>query len=558
MLFNSSTFAVFFLVVFSLYWLMRRSYSKQNLLLLIASYFFYGWWDIRFLFLIVISTVVDYSSAISIDKGRMTVKECLVSAGALISAALGFIIIKWDAVHLSIANGFPFLSIDWGNLFPDEIKGYWVLIAVVFGIILFNVLCRFLVTADEGFRRKTFLFISVFINLCILGIFKYFNFFADSFMSLTETLFNVTPRFTTLNIVLPVGISFYTFQTMSHTIDVYRKKIPGTSSLTELAAYISFFPQLVAGPIERGAHLLPQFQRSRSVDAASFREGLWLIAWGLYKKMVVADCLSKVVNSTFAPFDNLSSVLAIPEDGMRLLIAVYAFALQIYCDFSGYSDIARGTAKLLGFDIMLNFNLPYFSRSPSEFWSRWHISLSTWLRDYLYIPLGGNRKGTQSLYRNLMLTMILGGLWHGASWTFVIWGGFHGLILVLYRLFANDIDSHLNDAWWKSVGRGFVMFHLVCFGWLIFRAQNIQTIGIFIQSIFTNPNWSPEAIESLRKLVFYSWFLVVFQIVQRVSGSLNPMARWPWFVRLNIWLFVIMSLVSLSAKDVHEFIYFAF
>lgn len=273
--------------------------------------------------------------------------------------------------------------------------------------------------------------------------------------------------------------------------------------------------------------------------------------------MVVADNVARIVNETFAPFDNLSSTMAVPEDGMRLLVAVYAFALQIYCDFSGYTDIARGTAKLLGFDIMVNFRLPYFATSPSDFWRRWHISLSTWLRDYLYIPLGGNRKGTFNLYRNLMITMVLGGLWHGAAWTFVLWGGFHGIVLILYRVLGSSSDETRSSRW-VSVLQGLLMFHIVCFGWLIFRAQNLTTIGVFVQSIFLHPHWSPEAMTCLKSLVFYSWFLVLFQIVQASIKTLDPMAHLPQFLRLNVWIFVIMSLLSVASKGGQEFIYFAF
>ena len=557
MLFNSTTFAIFFVIIFSLYWLLRRSYRRQNLLLLVASYIFYGWWDIRFLFLIVVSTVIDYSSSLMIDRGRMTVSERLKAAGLLIFAALFCVTPDWTGFGLSLSNAFPFVTADCGSFWPAASSGYRILAVSLAAIILFNMAASFVARLNVDLRRKFFLFLSILINLSILGFFKYFNFFAESLTSMSQALFHYTPPAVTLNIVLPVGISFFTFQTMSHTIDVYRKKIPAASSLMDLAAYVSFFPQLVAGPIERGAHLLPQFQRSRTVNRAEIKEGLWLIFWGLYKKMVVADSLAKLVNSTFGPFDSLSSAVTVPEDGIRLLIAVYAFAFQIYCDFSGYTDIARGTAKLLGFDIMLNFNLPYFARSPSEFWKRWHISLSTWLRDYLYIPLGGNRKGTFNLYRNLMITMVLGGLWHGASWTFVIWGGFHGIILVLYRLLAPDMDRN-KMGFVKSTVSMVIMFHLICFGWLIFRAQNLETLSVFTRSIFLNPHWSPEAGQCLRKLVFYCWFLVLFQIIQAKTRTLDPLSIWPRFARLNVWLFVIMSIFSLSQRTTQEFIYFAF
>jgi len=557
MLFNSTTFAIFFVIVYGIYWLLHRSYRWQNLLLLAASYFFYGWWDIRFLFLIVVSTVVDYSCTLSIDNLRMTIKQRIKAAAFVLFATICFVTLRWDAVNIAMSGLRPCLAVDLGSFFPSGIQDYWILLSVVLIIILLNIVYPLIRSLGPDRSRKVFLFLSVFINLLILGVFKYYNFFADSFASTIQNCFGVTVGMTTLNIVLPVGISFYTFQTMSHTIDVYRKKMAATSSLLEVATYVSFFPQLVAGPIERGQHLLPQFQRKRSVTAFDFRYGVWLIAWGLYKKIVVADNLAKIVNSTFAPFDTLSSAFAVPEDGMRLLVAVYAVAFQIYCDFSGYTDIARGSAKLLGFDVMVNFNLPYFAKNPSDFWKRWHISLSTWLRDYLYIPLGGNRGGNVKLCRNLMLTMLLGGLWHGASWTFVIWGGFHGLILVLYRMFTHyRKDTHQNVFY--GFIQAIVMFNLVCLGWLLFRAQNLQAINTFLESIILHPHWSVEAVEAAKKLVFYVWFLVLFQVLQGTMGTLNPMQRWPWFVRLNVWLFVIMSLLSLAVHGSREFIYFAF
>lgn len=557
MLFNSIAFAVFFIIVFGLYWSLHRFYRAQNLLLLVASYFFYGWWDVRFLVLIVLSTVVDYFCALSIDKDRMTGRQRLYASAFLIFAAISFLGPHWDTARIAFSGWHPTIVADWGRFFSANSKYWWMLVAVVLATVLFNAGYPLLKLLTPEHRRKFFLIFSVFANLTILGVFKYYNFFADNFAALTQTLLGIAPSARALNIILPVGISFYTFQTMSYTIDVYRRRAQASHSLLEVATYVSFFPQLVAGPIERGKNLLPQFQRPRTINSFAVREGLWLVAWGLYKKMVIADNMAKIVNSTFGPFDNLGSVINVPEDGMRLLVAVYAFAFQIYCDFSGYSDIARGTAKLLGFDIMLNFNLPYFARSPSDFWRRWHISLSTWLRDYLYIPLGGNRHGTFNTYRNVMITMLLGGLWHGAAWTFVLWGAFHGVILVIYRALAPNSDKE-ESRWWLHAVQSLIMFNIVCLGWLIFRAQNLTTIGVFLQSIFLHPHWSPEALDCLRNMVFYCWFLVLFQVIQGAGGKLNPMAQWPWFVRLNVWLLVVMSIMSLATKDAQEFIYFAF
>lgn len=557
MLFNSITFAIFFTIVFGLYWLLHRHYRLQNVLLLAASYLFYGWWDVRFLVLIVISTVVSYYSALSIENKRVTVGQRLRASGLILFAAIAFLGLRWKALSLNFAGWTPGLSIDWKPFLAGFSEFRWTILTICLMTALVNAVHPFVQSMTADRHRKILLGFSVVTNLTILGFFKYYNFFIDNFSYLAEWMFGRTPNALVLNIVLPVGISFFTFQTMSYTIDVYRKNMTASPSLVEVAVYVSFFPQLVAGPIERGKHLLPQFQRPRTIDSEGWRDGIWLIAWGLYKKIVVADNLALIVNNVFGPFDNLSSMMAVPEDGMRVLVAIYAFAFQIYCDFSGYSDIARGTARLLGFDIMLNFNLPYFSRSPSEFWHRWHISLSTWLRDYLYIPLGGNRGGTYKTYRNLIITMLLGGLWHGAAWTFVLWGAFHGAILVVYRALTPNTGKQ-QPTWWLSIIQGVIMFHIVCLGWLVFRAQNLTTIALFLKSIFLHPHWSFEAIECLKGLIYYSWFLILFQVVQGLSGKLSPIAQWPWFARLNVWVLLIVSLISLAAKGGQEFIYFAF
>ena len=356
-----------------------------------------------------------------------------------------------------------------------------------------------------------------------------------------------------------MGISFYTFQTMSYTIDVYRRQTPACRSLLDFSAFVAFFPQLVAGPIERAGHMLPQFQWPRHLTRQDVNEGAWLIAWGLYKKMVVADNMSILVNTVFGPFDHPAGAVTVPHDGLRVLMGVYAFAFQIYGDFSGYTDIARGTARLLGFKIMLNFDLPYFATSPSSFWRRWHISLSTWLRDYLYISLGGNRGGPGAVYRNLMLTMLLGGLWHGASWTFVLWGFYHGALLVAYR--ASGVRTEQGGySRWALFLMGVVMFHLTCLGWLFFRAQNLSTVSVFLQAILLHPSGSPESYVLFKEIIFYGWFLVVFDVLQGLSeaGSLRPMSRWNWALRLNVWMLVLVSLAALTPQTPTTFIYFAF
>jgi len=416
---------------------------------------------------------------------------------------------------------------------------------------------QYVVSKSKTFshKRKFYLVWAVGINLTILCIFKYLNFFSENFQQMWSWFFGYQPTWLTLNIVLPVGISFFIFQTISHTVDVYRNEIQSTSSLLEVGTFIAFFPQLVAGPIERGAHLLPQFQRMRSVTSEEKQEAIWLIAWGLFKKIVIADNVAKIVNEVFHPFDSIGTIQILP-DGLLCLLAVYAFAIQIYCDFSGYTDIARGTARLLGFDIMLNFNLPYFAINPSDFWRRWHISLSSWLRDYLYIPLGGNRNGSLLMYRNLMITMLLGGLWHGASWNFVYWGAFHGLILIVFNLCNQKGTADRLNA--TNLLKGILVFHLICFGWLLFRAQNMPTVMIFLEAIFTNLNGSPEAIKAMKDLLFYSWFLFGYQILQSYTHNLNFGLRLSWFSRLNVWIFIVFSIFSLSEGKSQEFIYFAF
>ena len=549
MLFNSLEFILFFGVVYGLYRLLGRHYRLQNAMLLVASYVFYGWWDYRFLFLIVLSTAIDYSTAIVIDRGTMSLGQRLRASALLLASAVCFVFIPWESVLAGRGLATT------GGLTRDErllaLGGTAALVAVAW------MLYPFVTRMEEGRRKKFALGVSMVANLVILGFFKYFNFFAGSFQAAWGQLFGGAPDLFTLNIILPVGISFYTFQTMSYTIDVYRKDLAASQDLTEFATFVAFFPQLVAGPIERASNLLPQFWGPRpAVGREQVRQAVWLIVWGLYKKMVVADNLAMLVNATFAPFD-AGGTLVPPRDGLRLLIALYAFALQIYGDFSGYTDVARGTAKLLGFDIMLNFRLPYFATSPSSFWQRWHISLSSWLRDYLYIPLGGNRGSPFLTYRNLFLTMLLGGLWHGAAWTFVLWGAYHGALLILYRLAGIRTEAKAYPRWVTAL-LWLLMLHLTMIGWLIFRSQNIATIGVFLRSIALSPQGSPEAMAAFLTFLYYGGFLIAFQVVQEATGTLDPMPRMPWFLRLNVWVFLIMSLLVLPPRTPQQFIYFAF
>ncbi|MDT0628975.1 MBOAT family O-acyltransferase [Alteromonas sp. W364] len=541
MIFTSIEFAAFFIVVFITYWTVQRKIKVRNAVILAASFFFYGYWDPRFLFLIALSISIDFYCGMLIDKGKSEKNAGLQSLTFLALSALLFLVFPQLDFALKIIREHMFLSLS------------SVLLAL-FGVPL---LFRYFANFEFSKRRKAFLIFSIFSNLTILGFFKYFNFFADSFAQLSESLFDITPTALTLDIILPVGISFYTFQTISYSVDIYRKELTHTNNIIDFGAFVSFFPQLVAGPIERGKNLLPQFQTVKQFPRGEqLSNALWLITWGIFKKVVVADNMAKIVDSTFHPFD-IGNAGAGATDGLTLLVGVYAFSIQIYCDFSGYTDIARGIAKLFGFELMVNFKLPYFATDPSSFWRRWHISLSSWLRDYLYIPLGGNRGGSFFVYRNLSITMLLGGLWHGASWNFIIWGAYHGFLLSFYKACKLESPERVKISG-KVILKVFIFFHLTCLGWLIFRAQNVETISHFMYYIVTSPTYSAITIENLSTVLFYSWFLVAFQCWQALSKSLTPVSKSHWFVSLNIWLFVLMSILVLASNKPSEFIYFAF
>jgi D-alanyl-lipoteichoic acid acyltransferase DltB (MBOAT superfamily) len=361
----------------------------------------------------------------------------------------------------------------------------------------------------------------------------------------------------TLRIILPVGISFYTFQTLSYTIDVYRGRIPAERNLLSYATYVAFFPQLVAGPIERGTTLLPQFLRASRITSEDVRSGLHLLAWGLFKKVVVADNVAKVSDKVFALDD---------PSGIQVLLGAYAFAFQIYCDFSGYSDVARGTARCLGFELSLNFDLPYFSTNPREFWRRWHISLSTWLRDYLYIPLGGNRRGEARTYVNLMLTMLLGGLWHGAAWTFVTWGAFHGVWLSLHRMLLPLLErlrpvTPAGRALWRVLCVA-VTFHLVSLALMIFRAESLSHVGTLLAGLAVWPGgeWSSllDAVGPLRLAACVVGGLLVAEVIERAQGDALFVLRWPAPLRGFVYATGVAAFLAIGEYRGPEFIYFQF
>lgn len=470
MLFNSFIFWVFFAVVIAIYW--RLKHRGQNILLLVASYTFYGYWDWRFLSLIAFSTIVDFIVAQRVESSA-----------------------------------------------TPKLKRRWLLLSI----------CT---------------------NLGLLGFFKYFGFFVNEFVELMH-VFGVDASVTTLKIILPVGISFYTFQTLSYTIDVYRGVARPTRSLLDFSVYVSFFPQLVAGPIERSKDLMPQILRTRKLEKGAFSEGLYHVLFGMFKKVVIADNMAPIVDRVFStPVADLAST--------EILFGVYAFAIQIYCDFSGYSSIAQGIAKWLGITLSWNFKMPYFSRTPSEFWTKWHITLSSWLRDYLYISLGGNRSGIVATFRNLVITMALGGLWHGANWTFIIWGLIHGAILVAYRA-AEDFGVKFHHA--KRITRilaTIFFFHLVCITWLYFRANSLSQANDMLIGLFGSMQMTELSIYILGMLMFFSLPMLLLELFIERSNDMLRVVRLHWFPRAIVYSYFVFMLIVFPPLTPQVFVYFQF
>ena len=402
----------------------------------------------------------------------------------------------------------------------------------------------------DPIRRKRWLCVSLISNLGLLGVFKYFNFFTDSAISLFQRVGLSVPEWS-LHIVLPVGISFYTFQTLSYTVDIYRGKLKPCKSWLDFALFVSYFPQLVAGPIERASRLLPQITKNRRVTSEQLVAGSWLVLWGFFKKMVIADNLARFVDPVYSSPSEAHALL--------LLAATYAFAYQIYCDFSGYTDIARGLAKLMGIELMKNFDMPFLAASPAEFWRRWHISLSTWLRDYLYIPLGGNRGSELFTYRNLFLTMLLGGLWHGAAWHFVAWGLYHGLLLIIYRRFAPS-KSEDEGFSFKRIASIIWMFHLTCIGWYLFRINHLSDIAaagdLLSQGLFLDAETA-----ALFLRVFLA-MAIIWPIEWWARKSEDPRKWFAWNTAIGpiavCGLLTGIILLSASAPGGGGFIYFQF
>lgn len=488
MLFNSPTFIVFLFVVFCLYWAIGRR-RPQNVLLLVASYIFYGAWSWKFLLLLMASTLVDYG------------------VGRLVAAT-------------------------------QDVK-----------------------------RRRALLIASVAVNLGFLGFFKYYGFFVSEAVQLLNAIgFQAHVR--TLEIVLPVGISFYTFQSLSYVVDVYRGKIAAERSVLDYALYVAFFPQLVAGPIERATHLLPQFKRERTFAGTAFESGLQLIVWGLFKKVVIADNLAPYVNAVYQDPAAYS--------GTTLLTATAFFAFQIYCDFSGYSDTARGTARTLGFELIRNFDFPYFSRNPVEFWRRWHISLSQWFQDYLYFPLAMRymrQGGWASKYKAHIISMGLIGLWHGANWTFLVFGLYWGVVIAGYlaiseRWAAADEGSWSNrlaGARWLTPISVVTMFAIVCLGWILFRATSMSQVWLILTGML-----STDGIAGVERVgvlqARYLWLLVgglylaefLYRNTQQLASTLMGGEVRRLVVRHALFGAAVLSYVVAQNGLAQPFIYFQF
>ena len=547
--YNQLQFWLLFLAVIVPYWWLPH--RKQNALLLVASYVFYGFWDYRFLFLILLTTIIDYIGGLGVAGARLSRASRTQLAILLVVSA---ILLTGNVRYGELAAGF--VAGDVAALLdalPQSLSEFWVPIATAAVIGGYMYLLPKLYELPEATRRKTFLVISMVANLGILGFFKYFDFFVDSFADLLRA-FGFHPSVPMLRIVLPAGISFYTFQAMSYTIDIYRGKTQPTRSFSDFALFVCFFPHLVAGPIMRAHTLLPQVVQPRSASMSEFREGLALVLVGLFKKLVLADNMAPIANSVFMRLaDGNTSDLS----GSEVLIGIYAFAFQIYGDFSGYSSIARGISKWLGFDLVINFHNPYFAVTPSDFWKRWHISLSSWLRDYLYIPLGGNRHGRVVEYRSLIITMLLGGLWHGASWTFVAWGLYHGLILCGYR-FAGVRDSDRSSEPVRWAIQVFVMFHLTCIGWLLFRADNFGAVANALDVLVNQWSFTAAAGTGLLVIAFYAGILFAVEWLTDGEKRLPRLFRAPWPVQGAWYLYLVLMIAIFYSRESYEFIYFQF
>lgn len=482
MLFNSIDFAIFLPIVFILYWFAANKNLKlQNFLIVLASYVFYGWWDWRFLSLILFSTIVDY----------------LIGLGLL--------------------------------------------------------------KQENQSKRKVLLWTSIIVNLGFLGFFKYYNFFLENFID-AFSFFGTEINANSLNIILPVGISFYTFQTLSYSIDVYKRKLEPTKDFIAFSAFVSFFPQLVAGPIERATHLLPQFYKKRTFDYSKSVDGMRQILWGLFKKIVIADNCAKYANLIFNDSADYS--------GSTLVLGALFFTFQIYGDFSGYSDIAIGTSRLFGFGLMRNFNFPYFSRDIAEFWRRWHISLSTWFRDYLYIPLGGSRGGTWMKVRNTFAIFIVSGFWHGANWTFIVWGALNAIYflpLLLTNNNRNNLETVAQGKLLPSLKEFSFMlltFSLTVFAWIFFRANDIGHAISYISeilspSLFVLPKFSGMGNALITIILVAIFVLIEWQGREGQYAIAHLGSKWKRPLRYAMYYAIVIAIFWFGGEE-QQFIYFQF
>jgi len=478
MLFNSLHFLLFFPLVVGAYFALPQRF--RWIMLLAASYYFYGSWKVEYLILIVFSTFVAYLTGIGI-------------AGA-----------------------------------------------------------------NSSTTKRLLLSVSLLINLGILFTFKYFNFFSHS-ISATLQHFSIMHNLPELRFLLPVGISFYTFQVLSYTVDVYRGKIEPEKHFGIFALFVSFFPQLVAGPIERSTNLLPQLKKQFSFSYERVVSGLQLMLIGYFKKVLIADRLAIFVDQVYRSPHGY--------DATTLIIATYAFAFQIFCDFSGYSDIAIGSAKIMGYDLMNNFDRPYAAKSISEFWRRWHISLSTWFRDYLYFPLGGNKGSFSGWCRNISVVFVVSGLWHGANWTYVLWGGLHALYMIIERGWEKFIKkllpSILNSVPPKLKNAVFIVFtfHLVLFAWIFFRASTITDAFSIIQNIFSMKTVDSAFVVPYAQLALSAFFLIVLEIVHHVQGQQDARSMFAGksrALRWSLYLIIVLLLLNIRPVAPAAFIYFQF
>jgi alginate O-acetyltransferase complex protein AlgI len=479
MLFDSPAYFLFLIPVVLLYW--RLHHRAQNIFLLLASYFFYGWWDWRFLALMIGSTTVDFLIARKIAPG-----------------------------------------------------------------------------GSDPHRRKWFIF-SIVLNFTILGIFKYFDFFAGSFLDALEKLGFHNIPLPLIRIILPPGISFYTFQEVAYIVDVYKGRLQAAKSFIDYGLFVSLFPHLIAGPIQRPAHLLPQVQKNRTLDGDRFFDGMMLVFSGLLRKCVIADNCALLANAAFGGQLGISTFWVV-------LIGTYAFAWQVYGDFSGYSDIARGSAQLLGFHFMINFRQPFLAHRLQEFWRRWHISLSTWLRDYLYIPLelgsrtyrSGSASGQPKTSRNLLITMVLAGLWHGANWTFVMFGAIHGVILTLERyLLPTKAKSGRPVSFLSLWTQRILTFNVLCVSLAFFRATSLGAALEFLAGL-ANFTWRSEYAPAIFMLCIFSLPLFLADLLLEASNQEYPFAEAPYAVRTGLAAVSVFLLAFFSGSNLNAFVYFRF